>query len=113
MNEQLPSEEKFRDVNAVEICAVECCVGDTNQRVLIAGRCLGPNEARALRDWLNKALPSTYPGEGIAWADFLHHRARVIDWKHDDGADDVEIAKTLSMDPLQVRLIRMRDRSVP
>lgn len=60
-----------------------------------------------------------YPGKGHPWADFLHHRARVIDWFYggegdpDAKGDDRLIAKKLSMDPTQVRLIRMRDRSIP
>jgi hypothetical protein len=59
-----------------------------------------------------------YPGKGHPWSDFLHHRARAIDWlysgegneacKGNDGA----IAGTLSMDPTQVYLIRTRDRSI-
>jgi hypothetical protein len=59
-----------------------------------------------------------YPGKGHCWADFLHHRARVIDWLYaGKGADhckgnDAKIAKNLSMDTIQVYLIRMRDRSL-
>ena len=54
------------------------------------------------------ALPSGHP-----WADFLNYRARVIDWLYySKGScmhDDAAIAKTLSMDPIQVMLIRKRD----
>ena len=57
----------------------------------------------------------SYPAKGHPWADFLHHRARAIDWlyyQNPDMAthhDDIEIARTLSMDPVQVLLIRTRD----
>jgi len=60
-----------------------------------------------------------YPGEGHPWADFLHHRARAIDWLFSGEGDpkckedDFAIARTLSMDPVQVFLIRSRDRSIP
>jgi hypothetical protein len=54
--------------------------------------------------------PSGYPGQGDAWADFLHHRARVIDEHVAEGRPYEEIAKTLSMDPVQVRLIYGRSR---
>jgi hypothetical protein len=70
---------------------------------------------------MNEQLPKdqkiTYPGQGHPWADFLHHRARAIDWLYaGEGSghckgDDAAIAKTLSMDPVQVTLIRTRDRS--
>lgn len=59
-----------------------------------------------------------YPGKGHPWADFLHHRARAIDWLYSgEGderckADDTAIARTLSMDTVQVYLIRTRDRSI-
>jgi hypothetical protein len=43
------------------------------------------------------------------WAVFLRARAEVIDWMHDHGKSDRQIACELSMDPDQVRLIRMRD----
>lgn len=51
-----------------------------------------------------------YPGQGDAWADFLHHRARVIDDFFAEGKAADEIAGTLSMDPVQVRLIYGRGR---
>jgi hypothetical protein len=54
-----------------------------------------------------------YPGQGHHWADFLHYRARTIDALHTSGESDEAIAKTLSMDPAQVWLIRTRDRSIP
>lgn len=60
-----------------------------------------------------------YPGKGHPWADFLHHRARVIDWLYSGEVDngckgnDAAIAYTLSMEPTQVLLIRTRDRSIP
>jgi len=48
------------------------------------------------------------------WADFLEARARAIDWLYYRGPeetrhDDAAIARTLSMDPTQVYLIRTRD----
>jgi hypothetical protein len=50
---------------------------------------------------------------GHPWADFLNARARVIDWLYyREGPcmhDDAAIATTLSMDPVQVMLIRRRD----
>jgi hypothetical protein len=50
---------------------------------------------------------------GHPWADFLNARARAIDWLYyREGPcmhDDAAIAKTLSMDPMQVMLIRRRD----
>jgi hypothetical protein len=54
-----------------------------------------------------------YPGKGHHWADFLHCRAITIDALHKSGESDEAIAKILSMDPVQVRLIRTRDRSIP
>jgi len=56
------------------------------------------------------------PGEGHPWADFLHHRARVIDWLYTGESNpmckgsDWQIARVLSMDAEQVRLIRTRER---
>ena len=56
-----------------------------------------------------------YAAKGHPWADFLHHRARVIDWLYyqfPDGPchhNDAEIARTLSMDTMGVTLIRTRD----
>lgn len=70
---------------------------------------------------MNEAVPqgeSTYPGAGHPWSDFLHHRARVIDWLYSGTGDprckddDEAIAKALSMGKIQVRLIRLRDRSL-
>jgi hypothetical protein len=63
------------------------------------------------------AQSQSYPGKGQAWCDFLHHRARVIDWMHAGGVtgqprDDHQIAMALSMDAVQVNLIRTRDRSL-
>lgn len=59
-----------------------------------------------------------YPAKGHPWADFLHHRARVIDWLYSGEGDPVckarddLIAKTLSMESTQVMLIRTRNRSI-
>jgi hypothetical protein len=47
----------------------------------------------------------SYPGEGDEWADFLHHRHRLILRWRTEGREPAEIAKTLSMDPIQVALI--------
>ncbi len=49
---------------------------------------------------------SEYPGQGIAWADFLHHRKRVIDEFVAEGKSFDAIAVVLSMDAGQVKLIR-------
>jgi hypothetical protein len=57
-----------------------------------------------------------YHGKGHPWADFLHHRARAIDWLYSGEGDpickqnDIQIAKTLSMEATQVMLIRTRNR---
>lgn len=48
---------------------------------------------------------SEYPGKGIAWADFLHHRKRVIDEAVAEGKSFETIAVVLSMDAGQVKLI--------
>lgn len=41
------------------------------------------------------------------WGGFLHHRMIAINWmKNVQGYSDTEIARTLSMDELQVWLIR-------
>lgn len=45
---------------------------------------------------------SDYPGKGDCWADFLHHRARVIRMFAQQGRSSEQIANTLSMDPVQV-----------
>jgi hypothetical protein len=47
------------------------------------------------------------------WLAFLHARAEVIDWLHGRGKSDRQIAVELSMDPDQVRLIRLRDLLTP
>lgn len=44
------------------------------------------------------------------WGDFLTARAKAIDWLATRESDE-QIARTLSMDPVQVHLIRTRDRS--
>lgn len=60
-----------------------------------------------------------YLGKGHPWADFLHHRARVIDWLYSGEGDpaclgnEIHIARTLSMTATQVMLIRTRNRSIP
>jgi hypothetical protein len=49
-------------------------------------------------------------GEGHPWADFLHYRAKCIDWMLSEGKEPEEIARVLSMDTTQVRLIAARPR---
>lgn len=58
MTEQLPKEEKFRDVHVIEVDGVECSVGDSKEFVYLGARCLTVSEARTLRDWLSEVLPS-------------------------------------------------------
>ena len=41
------------------------------------------------------------------WAKFLEARMHAMAWLRADGADDAQIAKTMSMDPVQVHLILM------
>lgn len=48
---------------------------------------------------------STHP-----WVVFLRARFDVILWLHNSGNSDAEIARILSMDTLQVTLIRMTTR---
>lgn len=47
------------------------------------------------------------------WETFLRARADVIDAFHEEGNDDRWIARTLSMDPHQVYLIRTRPNNIP
>lgn len=58
---------------------------------------------------LQAEMGRDYPGKGDAWADFLHHRARVLDEWADEGKSPEESARIMSMDPVQVRLILARD----
>lgn len=53
----------------------------------------------------------TFEVEAPAWARFLGARADVIDENHKEGWSDAQIAASLSMDTVQVRMIRTRDRS--
>lgn len=48
---------------------------------------------------------SAYRGDGDAWADFLHHRARVLAEWWDEGKTPEESARLMSMDPVQVQMI--------
>ena len=51
---------------------------------------------------------SEYPGNGHAWSDFLHHRARALRWLRDEMEKSPEqIVQDMTMDPTQVRLILM------
>lgn len=50
-----------------------------------------------------------YKGEGLPWADFLHHRRRVIDEFLQEGKSYETIAVILSMDAGQVKLISESD----
>ena len=54
--------ERFREVEPLDL---DRCVGWAERirgdRVYVVGGCLSPAEARALRDWLTKALPEEKP----------------------------------------------------
>jgi hypothetical protein len=50
-------------------------------------------------------MTGNYPGKGLAWADFLHHRHRVIDEFVAEGKSFAMIAMLLSMDAEQVEII--------
>jgi DNA-binding CsgD family transcriptional regulator len=45
------------------------------------------------------------PKDSHPWMVFLHARARCLRWLRDEGKTDVEIARTMSMDPAQVQMI--------
>ena len=45
------------------------------------------------------------------WQEFLTARANVIDWMHEEGNSDADISRNLSMDAIQVTMIRERERS--
>ena len=49
----------------------------------------------------------TYPGKGNPWADFLHHRARVLRMWREEGKTAAEALSGMQMDLGQVRLILM------
>jgi hypothetical protein len=85
-----------------------------------SGKCeKGANQTKARRCDVRTSDHQSYLGEGHPWADFLHHRARAIDWLYSGEVDngckgnDAVIAQTLSMTSTQVFLIRTRDRSIP
>lgn len=47
------------------------------------------------------------------WEEFLAARCNAIDWLRDEfGHSDEEVAHVLSMTPIQVMLIRTRDRTM-
>ena len=46
------------------------------------------------------------------WGEFLEIRSKLIDHFHKEGRSDEAICNTLSMDPMQVFLIRTRDRKL-
>lgn len=46
-----------------------------------------------------------YPGKGDPWADFLHHRKRVIEVHASEGMSARDIAFVLRVDEGQVALI--------
>lgn len=48
---------------------------------------------------------ANYPAKGHPWADFLHHRARVLVMWRDEGRSPEHSAASMAMDPGQVRLI--------
>lgn len=58
-------------------------------------------------DVVKKYVPApAYPGHGHPWADFLHHRMRALVWLRDENKETPEAtARTMSMDPGQVRMI--------
>jgi hypothetical protein len=45
-----------------------------------------------------------------AWGEFLQVRSKMIDEFHKDGKTDEEISRILSTDPVQIMMIRTRDR---
>ena len=54
--------KRFREVEPLSIGRWTCCAERTHgDQVYIVGGYLKPSEARALRDWLNKALPEEKP----------------------------------------------------
>lgn len=57
-----------------------------------------------MSDW-TRGANDDYAAKGDAWADFLHHRRRVIVAMIEEGQPPEKVARTLSMDPGQVRLI--------
>ncbi len=55
-----------------------------------------------------EAAATKYPGQGSPWADYLHHRARALRWQRDEmGKNPEAIARDMTMDSVQVRLILM------
>lgn len=79
-----------------QVCAAKFHV----RRELYAARAeLGP-EARIVR-----LVPKQPATTDSPWAVFLHHRARLIHQWTCEGKSADEIARTLSMDPGQVRMI--------
>lgn len=71
------------------------------------------NEARTR--WNERATEakaaSGYPSAGHPWADFLHHRGRVLLMWEREGKRPEESARLMSMDPGQVRMILDHVRS--
>ena len=54
--------ERFREVEPLTIGRWVCCAERTHgDQVYFVGGYLNPAEARALRDWLTKALPEEKP----------------------------------------------------
>lgn len=71
-----------------------------------------PGAADKLRALLaSRPSPETeakrYPGQGHPWADFLHHRARVLAQWRDEGKTLGEMVTAIQMDATQARLIVM------
>lgn len=62
-------------------------------------------------DKLAYSKPSRPIDTGHVWSDFLLARKRVIEWMIEDGKGFVEVADTLSMDPMQVNLIHLTSES--
>lgn len=48
-----------------------------------------------------------YPGQGHPWADFLHHRLRVIEEMLGEGKTEQEIFQAIQVDRVQVSLLCM------
>ena len=60
---------------------------------------MGSEKKTGFSTWVN------YPSRGEPWADFLHHRSRVLAMWQAEGKSPEESARLMSMDPGQVRLI--------
>lgn len=50
---------------------------------------------------------TTYPGKGRPWADFLHHRMRLLASWRAEGKTAEECVRDLATDPVQIQLLWM------